>query len=77
MSDMTVQEIIQDVMTSIHMTKKMVEENGKEMEKVKNEYESILQYDTRFHYSDGFWDGFMYGSLLVSLMFGSIVYYLK
>lgn len=77
MPDMTVEQIIHDVMRSINMTKKMVEENSKEIEKVKEEYENVIRYDTRFQYSDGFWDGFMCGSVLISLIMGGIVYYTK
>ena len=58
-------------------TSKMVQENNKEMEKLKGEYERAIQYQTTFTYSDGFWDGFLYGACLITSVMGGMIYFLR
>lgn len=73
----TVHEMIHDILQSIDSTKKMIKENDAEMEKLKEEYETVIQYNTAFTYTDGFWDGFWYGSCLMTSIMGGMIYFLR
>lgn len=69
--------LIREVLDSMDTTVKAVKENEKEMEKLKQEYENVIQYNTAFTYTDGFWDGFWYGACLMTSIMGGMIYCLR
>ncbi len=77
MASYSVSELIREVLVSMDKTNEMVKENEVEMEKLKAEYESAIQYQTSFTYADGFWDGFWYGACLFTGIMGGMIYFLR
>ena len=55
----------------------MVKENEVEMEKLKGEYENVIRYTNTISYSDGFWDGFLYGACLMTCIMGGMIYFVR
>ena len=77
MTSRSVNELIRETLKNIYTTTTMVKENEVEMEKLKGEYENMIRYTNTFSYSDGFWDGFLYGACLMTCIMGGMIYFLR
>lgn len=58
-------------------TKDMVKENNKTLDQLLAEYEESTQERAVLDYSDGFWDGFMAGSVLMVSILTGFIYFLR
>jgi hypothetical protein len=67
---LTVDDLVDTIIKKIDHTISQVKE--KEEENI-----IIRQYDTRMDYSTGFWDGFFYGSTLISGIMICAIYYFR
>lgn len=66
----SIEGLVQQVMKSVEETLKLVKNT-------ENECKEIRRYDTRKDYLMGFWDGFFYGTTLMSTIMFCAIYYLR
>jgi len=58
-------------------TKDMVKENNQTLDQLLADYEASTQERVALQYSDGFWDGFMSGSVLMVSILTGFIYFLR
>lgn len=71
MASHSINRLVEEILQSIDNTKQLIKNKEVEIENLKG------KYDTAFTYSDGFWDGFLYGSCLISCIMGGMIYFLR
>ena len=72
-----VQHLINDILQHVNDTMKVVEKQNAEIMNLQEEHQKVVTYDTRLYYTEGFWDGFMFGAVMMTSIMSGMIYLLR